>query len=86
MREIGIIDCIHRRWFPRKPPCEGSLGFNSIGLTEVRPALILLLFGFGAAIGALFLEIIYKAVQEKYHINIARTKRRVFRINTNLLD
>lgn len=59
LRETGHIDCIQRRWIPRKPPCEGSLGFNSIGLTEVKPAIIFLSFGFAAALLVLCVEWIY---------------------------
>lgn len=77
IREIGIYDCIHRRWYPRKPPCEGGIGFNSIGLTEVRPALMLLLFGFGAASVVLLLEILHTFLQKKCNRNIALVKRRL---------
>lgn len=82
IREIGIMDCIRRRWFPRKPPCEGSLGFNSIGLTEVRPALLLLLFGFVATISVLLIEILYNKFQKKHQKKIAHPKKRLFKDNT----
>lgn len=77
MRESGILDRIHRRWLPRKPPCEGGIGFNSIGLTEVRPALMLLLFGFGAAFVVLLLELLHTFLEKKCNRNIALVKRRL---------
>lgn len=47
------------RWIPKKPDCEGSRrGFNSVGLTEVKPAVYLLLFGYGLSIALLISEIL----------------------------
>lgn len=62
MREIGIMDIINRRWIPRKPPCIGNLGFNSIGITEVKPALTVLVFGFALAFSLMITEIIHKQI------------------------
>lgn len=37
---------LKRRWFPKKPICEGGArGFMTVGLQEVKPALYLLLIG-----------------------------------------
>lgn len=65
-REIGLIDRTHRHWIPRKPQCEGGgRGFVSVGLTEVHPAIMLLVFGSAASFGVMIIEIIYKMAVAK---------------------
>lgn len=75
LREIGIIDVIQRRWVPRKPPCEGSLGFNSIGITEVKPALMVLAFGFALSLATMLGEVICKYLS-KYSNDVYKKRVR----------
>lgn len=65
-REIGLIDRTHRHWIPQKPQCEGGgRGFVSVGLTEVHPAVMLLVFGAAASFGVMIIEIIFKMFMMK---------------------
>lgn len=85
LREVGIIDRIHRRWIPRKPPCEGSLGFNSIGITEVKPALILWLVGFVSSLVVLCIECLLHRTVCKKHKNLKEQHgTKIFRITRRI--
>lgn len=47
-----------RRWFPKKPICEGgSREFLTVGLQEVRPALMLLSLSMGLSLTLMILEL-----------------------------
>lgn len=49
-----------RRWFPKKPICEGGArGFQTVGLQEVKPAIIFYVVGIAVAFGIMLLEVIY---------------------------
>lgn len=63
-RENGIMNKYKRRWFPKKPICEGGArGFLTVGLQEVKPALFLLLYGSAMSLGLMFIEIcMHKAI------------------------
>lgn len=54
------MNSIKRRWIPQKPPCVGGLGFTSIGITEVKPALMMFAFGSAFAFFVMFAELIHK--------------------------
>lgn len=57
-RENGLMSKQIRRWFPKKPICEGGArGFTTVGLQEVKPALYLLLIGTGLSVVLMFIEI-----------------------------
>lgn len=48
-----------RRWFPKKPDCDsGVRGFLTVGLQEVKPALVLLCIGNGLAFALLVMEML----------------------------
>lgn len=51
------------RWVPRKPNCEGGHGFVSVGITEIKPALMLLLGGYMIAVIMIVIEILNKKIQ-----------------------
>ncbi|XP_031620817.1 glutamate receptor ionotropic, delta-2-like isoform X2 [Contarinia nasturtii] len=58
-RENGLMNKYKRRWFPKKPICEGGArGFMTVGLQEVKPALYLLLIGTSLSLAFLLLEIV----------------------------
>lgn len=60
-----------RRWFPKKPLCEGGRGFATVGLQEVKPALILLFIANGVALILMFMEIcIHKAMISYNHTKV----------------
>lgn len=64
-----------RRWFPRKPLCEGGArGFKTVGIDEIKPAVFMLLFGFAAALGLMLAEIAFANRQ-----NIIRYRKREFK-------
>lgn len=62
-RENGLMDKQKRRWFPKKPICEGSRGFTTVGLQEVKPALFIWFVGVTLSIVLVFAEIaVYKTI------------------------
>lgn len=57
-RENGLMNRSKRRWFPKKPICDGGTrGFTIVGLQEVKPALFLLLYGTLLAFVLMYMEI-----------------------------
>lgn len=57
-RENGIMNKYKRRWFPKKPDCEGGArGFITVGLQEVKPALFLLLIATALSLALMLIEI-----------------------------
>lgn len=54
---------VKRRWFPKKPVCEGGArDFITIGIAEVKPALVFLLMGMGVSFAILLLELLNKMI------------------------
>lgn len=47
------------RWFPKETLCEGEAsGFTTVGIREIRPALLLLLNGTALSLVLMFIEIV----------------------------
>lgn len=47
------------RWIPKKPNCNGgSRGFVTVGLSEIKPAIILLALGYALCVLMLGIEIL----------------------------
>lgn len=71
MREIGLIDRVHRVYVPPKPRCEaGSREFVSVSMTDIRPAVIFVMCGFLTSFLIMMLEIFcekVKAYRERIH-------------------
>lgn len=71
-RENGLMNKQKRRWFPKKPICEGGArGFTTVGIQEVKPALYLLVFGTLFSILLMFVELFAHRAEiwwHKYHI------------------
>lgn len=66
-RETGIMNREFKRWIPQKTVCAGNVGgFVSVGLTEITPALHVLLLGIALAVGILAIEIGVYHVLLKY--------------------
>lgn len=67
-RETGLMNREFKRWIPQKIICAGNVGgFVSVGITEIMPALVVLLIGSGMAFGILVLEIgIYRHYNKKF--------------------
>lgn len=58
-RENGLMNRVKRRWFPKKPICEGGAkDFITVGLQEVKPALYLLIIGTSLSLILMFAEIV----------------------------
>lgn len=67
-RENGLMNKSKRRWFPKKPICEGGTrGFLTVGLQEVKPALELLAIGTGASLFIMIIEITVNLIQVWLH-------------------
>lgn len=67
LREIGLLDREHRRWIPRKPECgSGGRGFVTVGLTEINPAIILLIAGNAISVAIFLTEKIIKWILNQY--------------------
>lgn len=64
------------RWVPQKPDCDGGLlGFKTVGLNEVKPAVNLLLFGYVSSILILGFEILSRIWVLRFHqTNKKRTR------------
>lgn len=78
-REIGLLDRNYRQWIPRRPICEpGGRGFVSVGLKEIRPAIILFLIMIGVSIFLLLCEIILKRVLQFYSTPPKVAKKKIF--------
>lgn len=71
-----------RRWFPRKPICDaGSRGFQTVGLQEVKPALLFLGIGTGISLFIMIAEFLYYSIanrMRKHRINMKSEKRIIF--------
>lgn len=60
-KEVGIIKRDEIRWIPKKPHCEGDqTGLISVGVREIKPAVYLLLIGYGASILIYVTEFSYR--------------------------
>lgn len=68
------------KWIPKKPDCEGGRrGFMTVGLNEIKPAIILLVIGYGVAVLFLGAEVIQnfllrKKLQKKPKIRFVSQK------------
>lgn len=71
-----------RKWFPRKPICDaGSRGFQTVGLQEVKPALLYLGIGTGISFFIMIGEILYYSIanrMRKHQIKSTSEKRIIF--------
>lgn len=67
-RENGLMNRYKRKWFPKKPICDaGSRGFQTVGLQEVRPALLFLGIGTGISLFVMIGEILYHSIADRMH-------------------
>lgn len=58
-----------RRWYPRKPICEGGTrGFITVGLAEVQPAIMLLLIGTGISLLIMFGELLVHFLLNRHKV------------------
>ncbi|XP_055300052.1 glutamate receptor ionotropic, kainate 2-like [Sitodiplosis mosellana] len=65
-KEIGLMKRDELRWIPTKPDCKGGLsGFVTVGLNEIKPAVILMLFGYGLSLLVLGVEILFRNMRCK---------------------
>lgn len=65
LREVGLIDRVHRQFIPAKPRCEaGSRKFVSVGMTEIRPAVIFLAIAVLMSLLIMLLEIMHVHVKK----------------------
>ncbi|XP_055603824.1 ionotropic receptor 75a-like [Uranotaenia lowii] len=56
LREYGMQDREQSMLYTKKPTCSGGSSFIPVSIVDVRPALILLAWGFGIACAALIVE------------------------------
>lgn len=55
------------RWIPKKPTCNDAYrGYATIGLTEVKPVILLLLIGYALSLIILLLEIIFHRLNARF--------------------
>lgn len=55
-----------RKWFPKKPICDaGSREFQTVGLQEVKPALLFLGIGTGISLFMMIGEILYRSIANR---------------------
>lgn len=60
-KEVGLMKRDEIRWIPKKPDCEGGRrGFITVGLREIKPAVFLLLIGYGSSVLIFVIEIMYR--------------------------
>lgn len=58
-KETGLMKRDETKWIPKKPDCEGGRrGFMTVGLNEIKPAVILLVIGYAVAVLFLGAEVI----------------------------
>lgn len=64
LRENGLMNRVKRRWLLKKPICEGgNRDVRTVGIQEVKPALILLLMGIIISFIILIIETILKRIR-----------------------
>lgn len=79
-KETGLMKHDESKWIPKKPDCEGGRrGFMTVGLNEIKPAIILLVIGYGVAVLFLGAEVIQnfllrKKLQKKPKIRFVSQK------------
>lgn len=56
LREIGLLGREYHRWVPKKPGCESGRDFVPVGLTEVKPAIKILLVGYAVCVAMFVIE------------------------------
>lgn len=72
LREFGLQDRENSRLYTKKPKCSGhGSKFISVGLFDIEPALIIFLYGVGAALIVALLEKIY----EMHHFSFKHIKK-----------
>lgn len=54
------------RWIPKKPDCEGGRGFMTVGLQEVKPAVVFLLIGYGLSVLIIAAENLLRILNARY--------------------
>lgn len=79
-RENGLMNKYKRRWFPKKPICEGGArGFMTVGLQEVKPALYLLLIGTSLSLAILLFEFAVYHIVIWYNREKMMQKTKIYR-------
>ncbi|XP_031622981.1 uncharacterized protein LOC116340566 [Contarinia nasturtii] len=63
-KEIGLMKRDELRWIPKKPNCEGGRrDFVSVGLSEIKPAIIMLLMAYVISAFLSIIEVIFHQLQ-----------------------
>ncbi|XP_024214586.1 ionotropic receptor 75a isoform X2 [Halyomorpha halys] len=80
-RDVGLHSRIRQRWLPKKPICDNTgRGYVSVGLTDFKPALLVMVYGISFSIAAFFLELFTrsKLFYRCKFLNKSKRKRRKF--------
>ena len=64
------MDRVKQHWVPAKPKCEGGQGFATVGLTEVGPAIWLLVIAMGVSLAIWIIEFLTHYLLKVQWINV----------------
>ena len=68
--ESGLKSQVFNNYYTKKPFCLGSgSNFISVGMVDVYPAIIILVYGYALTIICLLLEFIYFKAKKKFVLN-----------------
>lgn len=85
LREVGLMNRVHRQFIPSKPRCEaGSRKFVSVGITEIRPAVLFFAIGMLTSFIIMLLEAIYvkvKALRNQIKSKPAQSQEKLLKKN-----
>lgn len=82
--ETGLMNREKTIWIPKKPNCEGGHEFVSVGLSEIKPALYALFFGYGLAVAVFIAELIFERFYGHLKRHQAKSKSRTDSLGENI--
>lgn len=84
-RENGLMNKFKRRWFPKKPLCDGGArDFRTVGLQEVKPALFFLLIGTAVSVLLMLIEVCAHMVVQRCNQTKSSQPQFIAKLNLKL--
>lgn len=84
-RENGLMNKFKRKWFPKKPICDGGVrDFRTVGLQEIKPALFLLLIGTAVSLILMLIEVCMHMVMQRLHRRTKVSQKQWTKMNPKL--